>query len=55
MQSIGDNRKSVGAEVNYGHRYKTDEQGTAMQKAERFLLNLCGEVVNRLAQVMCQF
>jgi len=50
MQDIGTNRKSVGAEVNYGHRYESDDRGTAMQKAERFLLNLCEEVVCRLAQ-----
>lgn len=51
MREIADGRKSVGAEVNYGHRYETDALGTAMQKAERFLLNLCEEVVRRLAQV----
>jgi hypothetical protein len=51
MQDIGDSRKSVGAEVNYGHRYESDQQGTAMEKAEQFLLHLCEEVIKRLAQV----
>ena len=51
MKDIGDNRKSVGAEVNYGHRYATDNKGTAMEKAESFLRNLCGEVTRRLEEV----
>lgn len=48
---IASSRKSVGAEVNYGHRYETDECSTAMAKAEAFLVNLCEEVIKRLAQV----
>lgn len=51
ITAIAAARKSVGAEVNYGHRYQDDEQGTAMHKAEAFLLNLCDEVLKRLAQV----
>jgi nucleotidyltransferase/DNA polymerase involved in DNA repair len=51
MEDIGNSRKSVGAEVNYGHRYESDAQGTAMEKAENFLRSLCEEVVKRLVQV----
>lgn len=51
IAAIAAARKSVGAEVNYGHRYQSDQQGTAMEKAETFLLNLCEEVLKRLAQV----
>ena len=51
IAAIAAARKSVGAEVNYGHRYQSDQEGTAMEKAEVFLLDLCEEVLKRLAQV----
>ena len=40
-------RHSVGAEVNYGLRFKGDVQ-QARQQAEAFLLQLAGEVADRM-------